>query len=248
MLVHLKPSPVVARVMTGTVVLHDDPEAWLSREVAVLSFLAPSGMAVAPSPLIAPGPSRTDGLWMTFWEWVEDAGRTEPDDAERLGIALRSLHEALADFSGSLAEMTDLQRDIERLRRQLRPSETLSAEKVDSLGERLAALTASVFESSLPTQALHGDASLFNLLSTPDGPLWNDFEDTFRGPVHWDLAGYLMSLEYAGGDSAFVQRALGAYGSVDRQELAPFVEAHEVYDEIWGLYDAQRRGGNRPGG
>ena len=31
-LVHLRPSPLVARVMTGTVVLHDDPERWLRRE------------------------------------------------------------------------------------------------------------------------------------------------------------------------------------------------------------------------
>jgi hypothetical protein len=39
-LVHLKPAPVVARVMTGTAVLHDDAEQWLAREVAVGAFLA----------------------------------------------------------------------------------------------------------------------------------------------------------------------------------------------------------------
>jgi hypothetical protein len=241
-LVHLRPSPVVARVMTGTVVLHDDPEVWLNREVAVLGFLAPSGLAVAPSPLIAPGPYEAEGLWMTFWERVEDVGPTGLEEAERLGRALRSLHDALADFSGDLATLTDLQADIERLRRALRPSDTLSAEKIDSLGERLAALTDSVFDSSLPTQALHGDASLSNLLTTPTGLLWNDFEDTFCGPIHWDLAGYLISLEYAGAAAGFVGRALEGYGSVDRGELVPFAEAHRVYDEIWGLYDAQRRG------
>jgi hypothetical protein len=31
-LVHLKPAPVVARVMTGTALLHDDVELWLARE------------------------------------------------------------------------------------------------------------------------------------------------------------------------------------------------------------------------
>jgi hypothetical protein len=55
-LVHLRPAPVVARVMTGTAVLHDDPQRWLDREVSVLNFLAPSGMAVRPSSLIDPGP------------------------------------------------------------------------------------------------------------------------------------------------------------------------------------------------
>src|ERR1700734_1699814 len=65
-LVHLRPAPVVARVMTGTAVLHDDLQRWLNREVSVLTFLEPSGFAVRPSPLIAPGPYRRNGLWLTF--------------------------------------------------------------------------------------------------------------------------------------------------------------------------------------
>ncbi len=240
-LVHLRPSPVVARVMIGTVALHDDPELWLAREVSVLSFLAPSGLAVVPSPSIAPGPYQAGGLWMTCWARVEHRGRTELGAAEPLGRALRDLHDALSGFAGDLGGLVDLQLDIERLRRQLRPTPALSARRIDSLGERLLALGETTFGASLPTQALHGDASLSNLLRTPGGLLWNDFEDTFRGPVHWDLAGYAISLEARGADSAFVQRALDAYGGVDKRELAPFTAAHELYDEIWRLYDAQRR-------
>jgi hypothetical protein len=37
-LVHLKPAPVVARVMIGTAVLHGDVERWLAGEVAVGRF------------------------------------------------------------------------------------------------------------------------------------------------------------------------------------------------------------------
>jgi hypothetical protein len=240
-LVHLRPSPVVARVMTGTAVLHDDPARWLAREVSVLSFLAPSGLAVAPSSLIAPGPYRADGLWMTFWSQVEHRGSAEPCDAERLGGALRQLHDALTGFSGELGGLGDLQADIERLRRALRPTAALGAQEIDSLGERLLALGETVFDTSLATQALHGDASLDNLLRTPEGLIWNDFEDTFRGPVHWDLAGYAIGLEAGGADPAFVQRALDAYGGIERRELAPFTAAHELYDEIWRLYEAQRR-------
>ena len=47
-LVHLKPAPVVARVMTGTAILHDDPEQWLAREVAVGAFLAGRTDRVVP--------------------------------------------------------------------------------------------------------------------------------------------------------------------------------------------------------
>src|SRR5262249_22258019 len=148
-LVRLSPSPLVARVMSGTVVLHDDPERWLAREVAVLRFLAPSGLAVAPSPLIAPGPYLAGGLWMTFGGWVEGVGRTEPSDPERLGRALRELHDALAGFAGELGGFAGLRHDIERLRRALRPAAGLSAGAIDSLGERLAALGETVFASSL---------------------------------------------------------------------------------------------------
>ncbi|MGH3265178.1 MAG: hypothetical protein ACRDNS_24655, partial [Trebonia sp.] len=47
-LVHLRPAPVVARVMTGTVALHADPRRWLEHEVSVLRYLAPSQTAVRP--------------------------------------------------------------------------------------------------------------------------------------------------------------------------------------------------------
>ena len=248
-LVHLRPSPVVARVMTGTVVLHDDPLRWLTREVSVQSFLAPSGLAVAPSALIAPGPYQRDGLWMTLWEYLEHEKRTElRDDPERLGRALRDLHDELFPFSGDLGDPVDLRHDIERLHRQLRPTAVLAPQRIDSLRQRLNALSDSVFGTSLPMQALHGDASLSNLLCTREGLVWNDFEDTFRGPVHWDLAGYLMSLEAGGASSAFVGQALEAYGGVDKRELAPFAAAHDLYVEIWRLYDAQRRSADRASG
>ena len=240
LMVHLRPSPVVARVMSGTVALHGDPERWLGHEVAVLGFLAPSGMAIAPSPSIDPGPYERDGLWMTFWSLIEERRTADlAEGAEALGRALRGLHEELRSFPGELPGFLDLRDDIERLRRQLWPGPGLSGEEIDALGERLLALGETVFESALPAQALHGDATLFNLLRTPRGLVWNDFEDVFRGPVHWDVTGFAISLEMAGADAAFVRRALAAYGWEDESELGPFREAHELYDEIWQLYLAQ---------
>jgi hypothetical protein len=203
------------------------------------------GERIEEGPLIAAGPFERDGLWMTFVELVEAGGHHEPlgsgDDAERFGRALRELHEALAPYDGDLVDFADLGRDIERLRGALRPSAELSAERIDSLGERLAALRETLF-ASLPVQALPGDALVGNLLRTPGGLLWNDFEDTFRGPVGWDVSGYLISLQWRGADDAFVDRALDAYGGPDREALAPFTAGHYLYDEIWKAYDAQRRG------
>jgi Ser/Thr protein kinase RdoA (MazF antagonist) len=240
-LVHLRPAPVVARVMTGTVVLHDDPRRWLEREVSVLEFLAPSGIAVAPSPLLDPGPHHHDGMWMTFSEWVPGVRRPSPAvDAARLGQALRSLHDELRAFDGELGDINDLREDIERLHALLRPTQAVDADTISALRTRLDA-AGDVFATTLPVQALHGDASVGNLLHTPDRLVWNDFEDTFRGPLHWDLAGYVMSITARGATTAFVRQVLGHYRWDDERELAPFIAAHQVYDEIWRLYDNQRR-------
>jgi Phosphotransferase enzyme family len=246
-LVRLDPAPVVARVMTGTVALHDDPSRWLAREISVLWFLAPSGLAVAPSALIAPGPHHCDGLWMTFSEWIADVEpATGLDDAHRLGRALRDLHDRLRPFEGDLGDLGDVREDIERLHRQLRPVDASEVDAISSFRARLDALGEVVFESTLPTQALHGDVSLGNLLWTRRRRVWNDFEDTFRGPVHWDLASYVGSLRIRGASSSFVRTMLDAYGWGDEQELAPFIAAQDVYDEIWQMYDRQRRRRQKP--
>ena len=241
-LVHLRPAPVVARVMTGTVVLHDDSETWLTREVSVLEFLAPSGLAVAPSPLIAPGPYEHDGLRMTFVEWVGDVQKGRPlADAARVGRTLRTLHDELRAFDGELGTLSDLRDDIVRLHRLLEPGDRVDADRLASLLARLDGAWGVLLGLALPVQALHGDASLGNVLHTPDRLIWNDFEDVFRGPVHWDVAGYVMSLGTRGADQAFVSQVLEHYGWDDERELAPFTAAHHVYDEIWQLYDRQRR-------
>jgi aminoglycoside phosphotransferase (APT) family kinase protein len=246
-LVHLRPAPVVARVMTGTVVLHHDPSTWLEREISVLEFLASTRLAVAPSRSIAPGPHYHDGLWMTFTEWIPDVRiATHLDDAPRLGRALRDLHAELRPFEGDLGNLRDLRERIERVHGQLRSADARETIVISSLRARLDALHEVVFESALPAQALHGDVSLRNLLHTPSRLIWNDFEDTFRGPVHWDLASYAISLRMHGANSHFVAGMLDAYGWDDEQELAPFIAAHHVYDEIWRLYDRQRHRSHEP--
>jgi hypothetical protein len=247
-LVHLRPAPVVARVMTGTVALHGDPREWLEREISVLEFLAPSGLAVSPSRSIAPGPYCYDGLWMTFTEWIsgvepvpELAPGADLDDPGGLGARLRRLHDELRPFDGQLGGLRELREDIKRLLGQLRPADARESAAIASLHEQLDKLGTVVFQSRLPTQALHGDVSLRNLLRTPRHLVWNDFEDTFRGPVHWDVASYVGSLRMHGASERAVREMLEGYGWDDQDELAPFLAAQDVYDEIWRMYDRQRR-------
>lgn len=241
-LVHLQPSPVVARVMTGTAVLHDDVGQWLTREVAVAAFLAEgTDLAVAPTDLLPPGPHERDGLWMTMWRFVAHDAQAPPPRPRELGASLRELHAALAGFPGDLAPLSEIRDWLERLLAQLRPSPSLTQQDIDWLARKLDALTPAVFESPLPAQALHGDASIGNLLRTESGLVWNDLEDVCAGPVAWDICGLMTSARARGHGATYVEELLAAYGDPGLEDLEAFVQAHALYDVVWQAFEARRR-------
>jgi hypothetical protein len=153
----------------------------------------------------------------------------------------RCSNDELRSFAGELGGLSELRQDIDRLLDQLRPADAQESDAIAALRERLDSLGAIVFESRRPRQALHGDVSLRNLLCTSRRLVWNDFEDTFRGPVHWDVASYVGSLRIRGASDGCVREMLDGYRWDDDQELAPFLAVQDVYDEIWRMYDRQRR-------
>ena len=241
-LVHLRPAPVVARVMTGTAALHDDPGQWLAREVAVGLFLAGrTDGVVPPTDILPPGPHERDGLWMTLWKFVPHDEQGPPPEPRELGTSLRSLHAELAGFPGDLVPLSEIRDWLERLINELRPSAGLTKADIDRLRSRLEEVTPAVFESSLPVQALHGDASVSNLLRTDSGLVWNDLEDVCVGPVAWDLAGLVTSAKEPEQSEKFTEELLAGYGDPGVEDLEPFFEAHALYEKVWQASVAQRR-------
>lgn len=241
-LVHLRPAPVVARVMTATAILHEDVERWLAREVAVGAFLAGrTDRVVPPTDLLPPGPHERDGCWMTLWRFVAHDEQAPPPGPRELGRSLRGLHAALAGFAGDLAPLGAIRGWLERLLAGLRPAPPLTTADIDWLRRELDALTPAVFESPLPAQALHGDVSLSNLLRVGGDLVWNDLEDVCAGPVAWDVAGLVASARARGHGVAFVDALLDAYGDPGVDDLEPFLDAHAVYDVIWQAHEARRR-------
>jgi len=228
-LVHLRPAPVVARVMTGTVVLHgDDPREWLDREVAVAGYAAERGApVVAPSDRLPPGPHEHNGLWLTFWRRVEHDPSLPLDPAE-VGRSLRVLHDALAGYDGELPPVAAVRGDIERL---IHAGDAPDAHAWQAELRRLARI---VFDGAGGGgQTLHGDATIGNTLRTPEGLLWNDFEDVCRGPVEWDVGGLVSSFQVRGADDAFIDAVLDGYGGPTREVVEPFVEASLLYLRAW---------------
>jgi Phosphotransferase enzyme family len=241
-LVHLKPAPVVARAMTGTAVLHDDVEQWLARELAVGSFVAErSDLVVPPSDIVPPGPHERDGLWMTLWKFVAHDAQAPPPPPRELGRSLRRLHAALADFPGDLAPLSETRDWLERLLAELRPSPSLTRQDIEWLRSRLDALTPAVFESSLPAQASHCDASMSNLLHTESSLVWNDLEDVCAGPVAWDISGLVTSARARGQGATFIEELFTAYGGPGVEDIEAFLEAHALYEVVWQAFEGRRR-------
>lgn len=193
--VRLHPIPVVTRVVTVGRTLRGATGDWLAREVDVARYLVASEVAVVP-PWRDPGPHRVDGIDVSLWEWVQH-------DEERVtgpafGTLLGELHAALATYEPELpplvGPLTDINAALERCDDGL----------VHRVAEQLTPLAL-----TWPRRPLHGDAHTGNILVTPAGPRWTDFEDVCAGPVEWDLASLTVSEE-----------AVASYpGRVDRERL-----------------------------
>ncbi len=173
-LVHLWPSPVVARVTSGArgVNPHD-----VERELDVARHAARAGAPVVqPSDLLPPGPHRRDGHTLVFWHYLVETGPLEPAGA---GQGLRAIHDSLADYDGELPRAGR----AEEVRAMLAPF--APSDDVELLCE--------LSSRELPEgQALHGDAHLFNCMQTATGPIWHDLETACRGPREYDLAALLL--------------------------------------------------------
>lgn len=235
-IVHLRPAPVVARVMTGTVVLHRDPRAWLTRELEVGRFLAGRAPVVAPTREADPGPYERDGLWLSLWEHM--VLRPGPLAASEVGQALRDLHDALAQYPGTLPPRSAVLQEIDWLLRALGDDGAdLAAER-----DRLADFIRDQRDAP-DQQPLHGDASFSNLLVTADGPRWNDLEDVCVGPVEWDVAGVVADAREQRGE-AFAAEVLATYGNrCDPDVLARVDAVHALYGTLWRRYAVRSRAG-----
>ncbi|MEA2383072.1 MAG: hypothetical protein QOH72_3043 [Solirubrobacteraceae bacterium] len=239
LLVHLRPAPVVARVPT-TVTVFRPGRAHPTREVAVAGFLAERGApVVAPSAEVDPGPHEHDGLPVTFWELAEPVDA--PLDAHAAGRALRACHEMLEDFAGDLPEHA-IFHEARFVLARLIADGRLDADDA-ALAQRVETrLTVAIAALDVPLQPLHGNAHLGNVLQPPRGPLWNDWEDTFRGPRAWDLACLEAAARVFGQDPAPVGAARSGYGPLpDAGVLDLMVDARAYVGLAWTLHFAPAR-------
>lgn len=172
---------MVARVPGTTLFARPDPAAWLARDVALSKHLTERDVLVV-SPTTDPpaGPHFADGLPVTLWHYTpHEPGNTL--SPREVAMSLARVHEALADYPGELPELGPVQ-DLRTL--------------LDRHGSAMGGAAPRLYEelervvAALPggeARPLHGDAHSGNVVATTAGPCWLDFEDTWRGPLGWDL-------------------------------------------------------------
>ncbi|TDD41332.1 aminoglycoside phosphotransferase family protein [Nonomuraea terrae] len=227
--IHLRPAPVVARVPTVTALGRARPADALAREVAVASFLHAAGAPVVPpSDLLPAGPHVHHGVTVSFWAHVDhDPGHAVTPDAA--GRALAGLHAALRGFPGGLPRLGPVLDEPVRLLSALAGSGVVEPDVLALLRDSHAELTARLRDVD-GLQAVHGDAHPGNLLATPGGLLWNDFEETMAGPPGWDVACLLRTTRLDG------RAAVRAYGAdPDDPGLAVYVAARGLQGTLWVL-------------
>jgi hypothetical protein len=200
--VHLAPAPVVVRVPTvlppSYIEAPDDQTAQQRAELAVVGWLADRGFPVVPpSPLVPREPVRRDGFSMTFWQFVEQVPDAVPDMRRRIEQTAR-LHAALRDYDGGGLGFwapfgTYIPEGLAALERLPELASATDVQRAQREWDVLAPVLTSraAFESAFPgvdVQPIHGDAPYYNMIGTPDGELWSDFELVTLGAVESDLA------------------------------------------------------------
>jgi hypothetical protein len=206
---------------------------WFARENAIAQHLTEHGAPVIPlHAALPPGPHEHLGYPMNFWKFVTVT--EEEPKAENIGRTLFQCHEILRSCSQPLPKLAIITESLALLDTLARdhafPEPTLQLLR-DHLTASLDVL------GHCPHQPLHGDAHMGNLMNTTIGLLWSDWEDTFAGPVEWDLASVIWNAKILEDDHDTTERILAAYhragGRIDEHILHQSLIARAAVMTAW---------------
>ena len=203
---------------------------WFARENAIAQHLTEHGAPVIPlHPDLPPGPHEHLGYPMNFWQFVTRVN-AELNPCE-IGRTLHQCHDIMRHFAEPLPHLAILSESLAILQdRELFPQETQQMLR-DHLTHSIEVL------SSYPQQALHGDAHMGNLMNTSRGLLWTDWEDTFAGPIEWDVASIIWNAQILDEDHATVKGICDAYceagGTIDASALHQSLIARAAEMTAW---------------
>jgi phosphotransferase family enzyme len=215
--------PVVARVATETARARAGIREWIERDMRVARHVAGRGVRAARPAVDPPaGPHEQDGFTLAFWDFVPHSPDA-PVDPVAFAVELAALHEAMTGLT--LSDCRGPAGDLAAILPGLDVPGRLRAE----------ALALASAMAQFPARPLHGDSHPGNVLVTPSGLVWNDFEDAWQGPLGWDLACLRLAGRLDG------EAAVRAYpGEVDAEELDVCTRFRELYATLWVVFRGQK--------
>lgn len=188
-IVHLRPTPIVAKVSIEKRVRHRSSS--LEREVCVAGLLAGRGAPVVrPASSLPPGPHRTEGAELTFWNYYP-GNESRPVLSEEVGRTLRVIHDTLIELRASLPTLPQFTLQLEEADELLQLSTSVPQLPEDDrlfLRGLHRAIAEGISKRHFENRPLHGECHPEQTISTPAGLLWLDYEAACLGPKEWDLA------------------------------------------------------------
>ena len=203
---------------------------WFARENAIAQHLTKHGAPVIPlHPDLPPGPHEHLSYPINFWEFVTRID-AEPDPRE-VGRTLRECHDIMRRFEMPLPKLAILTESLAILQARELFSQATQQMLRDHLTHSIEIL------GKFPHLALHGDAHMGNLMNTTRGLLWTDWEDTFSGPIEWDVASIIWNAQILDEDHATVRAVCDAYceagGTIDAKALHQSLIARAAVMTAW---------------
>ena len=181
-------SSVVAKVATS--------ENWVSASDALLApeLEIARYLAKRQAPITRPlegdlaGPYRVNGATVTLWKFYDDIGEPTGGGDVSVGRAFRALHAAFAGYQGMLPTFGEKLAHATALLSDPMATAKLADDDRTFLLKVGQGLSRGFGERKFQTRPLHGEPHSENILWTPEGPLFLDFEGSICGPEEWDLA------------------------------------------------------------
>ena len=224
-IVHLAPSPIVAKVGTSTI--RPDARSLLEKELRIGTYLAERGAPIVPPAEMVPvGPHLQNGVEITLWTYMEPTDGAKVTDAA-LGEMLTQFHKAFAGYLEHLPSFTeDLSRAQAGLQNRTKTSALSDGDRAFLL-EAAAEIRDALQGREVEEHPLHGDPHLDgNVLVSDRGPVLVDFEGACVGPHEWDLTA--------------LGRALAAYPHADRELLTLLGRMRSLCVATWCWMQYQR--------
>jgi hypothetical protein len=191
LIVRLSPYPLVARI--AKLFDGDSPTFWknvLFQELKVAEHLIKHKVPVITfSTLLHPGPHKVGSTWMTLWEYVPLT--TLPAiEGEKAIDMLNEMTRALYSYKRPLQTLGAWKNVVQGAEYLDKRNE--KDERIQCLLEEYENINKVI--KNVDLFPAHGDAHPNNLIPSPSGWKWIDFEDVSLMPKFWDFASFIGNI------------------------------------------------------